>query len=447
MLENGATVTVTDLLPRDRLVEQAAELESLGAGDRLRLRLGEHAERDFIETELIVVNPAVPKPWQNTLLASARRHRVPITTEVGLLLDHLPTTRTLGITGTAGKSTTATLIHRLLAASGRRAWLGGNIGGSLLAQLDRIGTDDWVVLELSSFMLHWLGGVDGCTWSPRVAVLTNLAANHLDWHGDFDHYSASKAAIRAHQREGDRFVTRFDREQPQSSIDAAATPSGDWWKGSFTTGFADRLAASLRLRIPGAHAIRNALLALDAFGAALSIEEVEASQQEIERLLETLLSFEGLPHRLSLVCERDGVRWYDDSKSTTPEATLVAVSAFDDPARVHLIAGGYDKGADLRPIRDLAASLGGLYAIGATGPALVSGPESPDGARSGPAPASSELCGTLEAAVSRAADRTRSGDVVLLSPGCASWDQFTNYEERGRRFSQLVRSLAATASR
>jgi len=454
LLGQGAQVTVTDLQSREQLAAPIAELTALGAGERLQLRLGAHDPRDFIESELIVVNPAVPKPWQNELLSMAIAHGVPITTEVGLLIDHLPTKRTIGITGTAGKSTTATLIHRLLVASGRRAWLGGNIGGSLLAQLDRIGPDDWVVLELSSFMLHWLGGASGRPWSPRVAALTNLAPNHLDWHGNFDHYSSAKAAIRSHQCEGGRFVTRFDRELPSDAAMAAMpaqSAAGAWWSAPFVSGLGDRLAPRMRLEMPGAHAQRNALLALDALGAALACEGMsdeeiaEIAEIAADPLLETLATFKGLPHRLALVCDREGVRWFDDSKSTTPEATLVAISAFTDPARVHLIAGGYDKGADLAPIRDLSARLAGLYSIGATGAKLVA---TPSGAETGGSTTTrAEYCETLETAVARAAERARPGDVVILSPGCASWDQFANYEERGRLFAELVHSLGAAASR
>lgn len=434
LLERGVEVTVTDLQAPERLTAPMAELEALASPAQLHWRLGAHEEADFIETDLVVVNPAVPSPWANTFLNASQRAGVPVRTEVGLLIEQLPTTRIIGVTGTAGKSTTATLIFRLLGAAGVRAWLGGNIGGTLLANLDRIEADDWIVLELSSFMLHWLGGEGGGTWSPHVAVLTNLAPNHLDWHGSFDHYANAKRAIRSHQRAADRFVTHFDRALPDAARAAARTAGGAWWSSADQRGLADRLSSRLQLRIPGAHAHQNALLALDAVDAALATMDAPPDRGVIDRMLECLAGFEGLPHRLSLVAEVAGVRWFDDSKSTTPEALHVAVAAFDDPARVHLIAGGYDKGADLSSIRALIPSLGGLYAIGATGPSIAQA----TGAR---------LCGTLEVAVEQAALAARPGEAVVLSPGCASWDQFTNYEARGRRFTELVRSLSPAASR
>lgn len=439
LLERGAEVTVTDLQPREKLEASVAELESAPASGALRLRLGGHDVRDFEDTDLVVANPAVPKPWADPLLDAAVRRGVPITTEMELLLARLPGRRTIAVTGTAGKSTTTTLIHRLLEAAGRRAWLGGNIGGSLLGALERISPDDWVVLELSSFMLHWLRGRTYGAWPPRVAVFTNLAPNHLDWHGTFEHYSESKRVIRAGQQRGDRFVTRFERESPEASARAAATPAGAWWREPFERGFADALADRLELRTPGTHARRNALLALDAVDAALGLEDDsrgggDRKDVDTQALLDALATFEGLPHRLALVGERRGVRYFDDSKSTTPEAVLVAVAAFDDSRRVHLIAGGYDKGSDLGPIRELAPRLAGLYAVGATGPTLATAP-------------GATLCGTLDAALELCSSRARSGDAVVLSPGCASWDQFANYEERGRRFAELVRSLEPPPSR
>lgn len=426
LLGQGAHVTVTDKAAESLLAGAVASVREVAPLGRLRLALGGHEERDFTETDLVVANPAVPQPWDNPFLEAARRKGVPITTEVGLLVDRLPTDRVVGITGTAGKSTVTSMTLRLLQSAGATAWIGGNFGGSLLAELDRITPKDWVVLELSSFMLHWLGTPEDLGWSPRVAVLTNLAPNHLDWHRTMAHYSQSKAVIRRFQRPGDRFVTRFERESPAAAAAAGDTPLGRWWRAPWEPARGPSSADGIRLPMPGEHSRRNAALAMDAACAALSLEAAEADHHAA--FATALEAFEPLPHRLQFIGEFRGLRCFNDSKSTTPEATLLAVNAFPEPRRVHLVAGGYDKQADLTPIRELAGTIGGLYAIGATAPKLVGGP--------GAMP-----CGTLEGAVSEAARRASPGDVLLLSPGCASWDQFTNFEERGRRFTELVRSL------
>lgn len=393
----GADVLLTDLQPAEKLQEPLAEIADLPGSGQVALRLGEHNVSDFTTGDLVVANPAVPKPWENRFLRSAQAAGVPITTEIRLLIERVHRSRVIGVTGSAGKSTTAAMIHHLLVKAGHRAHLGGNIGGSLLNNLEQIQPNDWITLELSSAMLHWLGqGVgysEACGWSPRVAVLTNLVPNHLDWHGSFEHYQTSKLNIFKHQEPGDAQIT--DR-----AIDLAAP--------------------LVPLSIPGSHNQLNAQLAIAAVQKVIGIPTGDAS--------EMLSDFPGLPHRLQLVLRRDGRSFYNDSKSTTPQATVLAVSAFDDLSGIHLIAGGYDKGSALKPIADLAGRIAGLYTIGATGNALA------QAAHAGCA----QYCDTLEIAVERAWLRMKPGDILLLSPGCASWDQFTNYEQRGEAFVKLV---------
>jgi len=405
LASQGADVLLTDKLPAEQLAEPLESINDLVDRGIVKLRLGEHNVSDFTTVDLVIANPAVPKPWDDRFLRAAQAAGVPISTEIRLLTERLNRDRVIGITGSAGKSTTTAMIHHLLVKSGVRAHLGGNIGGSLLNELDQIRNDDWIVLELSSAMLHWLGGgvsagdADAHGWSPRVAVLTNISPNHIDWHGSFEHYRDSKHNIFVNQYPGDHQLR------------------------------GEELASDVRpipLKIPGRHNQHNARLAIETVHRTTG-----TSPQDLRAMLD---DFGGLPHRLQLAVEHETNRFYNDSKSTTPEATLLAIEAFENPNAIHLIAGGYDKGSDLTSIAKLAPTLAGLYAVGKTGPTIAAA--APNGGHT-------ENCGTLDAAVERAMQRMKPREVLLLSPGCASWDQFINFEQRGDRFVELVKQHLA----
>lgn len=407
LAEQGAAVLVTDLQPAEKLSEPLAQLKSLMDKGAVRTKLGEHAVRDFVDCDLVIANPAVPKPWENQFLRAAADAGVPIVTEIQLVVERLNRQRVIGVTGSAGKSTTAAMIHHVLNGAGVGVHFGGNIGGSLLNHLEQIQPDDWIVLELSSAMLHWLGegrlAQPAAGWSPHVAVLTNIEPNHLDWHGSFEHYRQSKLNIFRHQEAGDHRVAKPGTTHYEHSN---CTPN----IGTFA------------LRVPGEHNRSNALLAIEAARLTTDIDPLDAAT--------LLVDFSGLPHRLQLVHEHDGMQFYNDSKSTTPQATLLAIRSFTDASKVHLIAGGYDKKIDLSPVAAIARSIAGLYTIGATGESLAKA--------AGAGRASAQYCRTLDRAVDAALARMKPGDILLLSPGCASWDQFTNYEQRGTHFVELV---------
>lgn len=408
LVEQGARVTVTDLDPG--AAEHPAIKPLLDAGT-ISATLGSHDAEDFRQADIIVANPAVPKPWNNPFIQTARDHVAAITTEIALACERLPSrTRIVGVTGSAGKSTTSAMIAHMLERSGTPAVLGGNIGGSLLGRLDKIDETTWVVLELSSAMLYWLRE---ClpAWSPAIACVTNFAPNHLDWHGSLEHYLASKQHILTCQRPGDMAVLGEDVAHWPIAPGVTVVPPAS----------VDPAEAVL----PGAHNQTNASLAA-AVGRAIGIEDAASLAG----------SFEGLPHRLRTVLTARGVRFIDDSKSTTPDATVRAIEAVNDPSKVWLIAGGHDKAIDPTPMVDRFGELAGVMLIGATAGELAQRYGSNVHARQ---------CGTLDSAMQELTRVVSEGDTVLLSPGHASWDQFANYESRGLAFSRLAQELFGSA--
>lgn len=413
LAERGADVLVTDTEPEERLTDSVARIRDLVAGGRVELRLGEHRVNDFTTAELVVVNPAVPRPWDDRFVRSAQAAGIELTTEIGLVARLIGRDRVVGVTGSVGKSTTCAMIHHALQACGVECVLGGNIGGSLLEQASKIGKNTVVVLEVSSAMLHWLGKD---AWSPRVAVVTNLEPNHLDWHGTEGHYRESKQEILAHQIGGDAAVLGWGvRQWPVAAGVERCVVGADEGVGGCL--------------VPGSHNAWNARVAVVAAGlAAARIAGVRPAADALEA---GARSFPGLPHRLRLVHESGGVRFYDDSKSTVPRASVLAVDAIEHtlgPGTVHLICGGYDKQVDLSAISGLAGRVRGLYTIGTTGDAIAAG-----------AGEAAVRCGTLDVAVREAVMRAKEGEAVVLSPGCASWDQFEHFEARGRAFEDFCR--------
>jgi len=385
LLEQGAKVLVTDLASAEDLAQQIKEL---GTHPNLHVVFGEHRIKDFVEADFVVANPAIPTPWNNVFLLAAWNADVLVTTEIEILVTRLQRKQIIGITGTSGKSTTASMIYEGLKYANIPCHLGGNIGGSLLTTLKEINTSDAVILELSSAMLWWLHR--NRTWAPSVAVLTNIEPNHIDWHGSFDEYKKCKELLFDNQEDGDTAITQ----------DQDATFTG--------------------LAIPGSHNQKNAAVAFLA-GVTIGADPV--------LLRKGIQQFQGLPHRLQLVCEG----FYNDSKSTIPKATQLAVDAFANSKKIHLIVGGYDKQIDLSLIADQAIRVDCMYAIGQTANIIAE------------LTSENVKCfEKLEEAVVEALHNMDADDVLLLSPGCASWDQFENYEARGELFCALIKKLKAS---
>ena len=408
LVEQGATVLVTDQAPAEKLADSVAKLDGLP----IEFRLGDQRESDFTGADLVVASPAIPPT--NPLLAAARAAGVAVTTEIKLFVERCPAT-IVGVTGTKGKSTTTAMLGEILKRQ-FTAHVGGNIGRSLLPDLDRIDATHVVVLELSSFMLEYLGAM---RWSPHIAVVTYVSADHLEWHGSAEAYVDAKRNLVRFQRPDDFLVVC--EENPAALAFAAhsrakAVPYGVAGRKPF------------ELLVPGRH---NQLNAQGAYAAAalLGVDNDSAGA--------ALREFRGLPHRLELVHESSaGVRFYNDSIATIPEAAVLALESFP-PRRVIHIVGGYDTGLPLTPLANaLVGRAKAALCVGATGKKLVEmiGQSGLTGA------ADVYDCGDLATAMKLAKSIATKGDVVLLSTGCASYDQFTNFEERGETFAMLGRS-------
>lgn len=427
LLNRGMRVLVTDRATEAELEGPVRALRDEFPENRLTFALGGHDEVSFENTDLLVVNPAVPEPWNNDFLSQARESGVVVCTEIELLLDRLHALgqdRLIVVTGSAGKSTTCSMIAHLARRMELNCLLGGNIGGSLLSHGDdELIAADVVVLELSSFMLHWIHQ-RLVPFGPAVGVLTSLDENHIDWHGSLEHYIECKSMI----LDSKRYIPPIDESAISDSVRVLQNDfkSAPWWspaQDDWTVGLRAGILDDVRTSLPGHHQKENAATACVALSALLSGQD---DPTPLARSLAPLIdTFKGLDHRLRPLGVSSGILVVDDSKSTTPGATQRAIEAFDDPSRIHLIAGGYDKGADLSIIVSLSTRLGGLYGVGQTGEAISSGEKGIE-------------CHTIENAVNEASKHVEKGDVLLLSPGCASWDQFSDYQARGSAFKHAA---------
>ena len=395
----------------------AAESRARGLG--LALADREQALRAVGEVDVLLPSPGVP--FSHPAIQAALSRGIPVWSEFELAArwDRRPV---VAVTGTNGKTTVTTLVTDMLVEGGRKVVAAGNNELPLVDALDLPGVEAFVV-EASSFRLQFSE-----TFRPAVGVWLNLSPDHLDWHPSLEHYVAAKARIWAAQGPDD--VAVANAEDPVVLAHAHRAPARTITFGHDRGDFAvveGELRSSRHGSIVGVgelprrlpHDLTNALAAS---AAALSFGADPAACAAVLR------RFEGLPHRVRLVGDAGGVRWFDDSKATTPASVVVAVSGF---ASVVLIAGGRNKGLDLGVLRPLAPRLRGVVAIGEAAPAVQE-------AFAGAAPVSPAA--SMEEAVARAAAMARPGDAVLLSPGCASYDWYANYGQRGDHFARAVRA-------
>jgi UDP-N-acetylmuramoylalanine--D-glutamate ligase len=411
----GAIVTATDLADEAALADSLAEL----AGSPVaRYRLGGHCEQDFLGADLVVVNPAVRPGDRWVRLAESSGAR--ISSEIEIFMQSCPG-RMVGVTGSNGKSTTAAMIAEILRADGRRVWLGGNIGGSLLGDLAAITRDDWAVLELSSFQLHWLS--PGARF-PEAAVATNCTSNHLDWHGSWADYVAAKQRLFAGRSAAGLAVL--------NDLDPETARWAPLLEGRRLKPWPVRRIGELAL--PGAHNRTNAACAA-ALAAGLG-----CSHRAIEQ---GLADFRGLPHRLELVAEAGGRKFYNDSMATTPESAIAAIDALGP--RAWFLVGGYDKGLDYRALVErLSSGARGAAFYGAARDTLN---KLASLASRSPGSCEHRSFESLVEAAEWSWRRSQPGEAIVLSPACASYDQFRDYRHRAATFVEIARSIAARNNR
>jgi UDP-N-acetylmuramoylalanine--D-glutamate ligase len=412
---DGARVTATDRRPESEL---GTALDRLPASaDRF---VGGHPASCLEGVDLVVVSPGVAPGVE--LLRLARERGVEVVTEVEFAWRHRPDAPLAAVTGSNGKSTVTTLIADMLRAAGLAAAAGGNLGTAASELVLQGGWDCWV-LEISSFQAELLTAM-----APTAAVFLNLSQDHLERHPDLDAYLAAKRRLFAFQGPGDTAVLNAD--DPASAGTAAAAgrrlfsldrPADAWLDGDRLVVDGAELTTAGRLRLAGTHNLANVL------AAALAAASLGAGRDAIAAAAE---AFDGLPHRHRTVHEADGVRFVDDSKATNVGATLAALRGYPDGA-LHLILGGQAKGQDFSVLAgEVRRAAARLYVIGVDGPAIAD-------ALAAATPV--ERCGTLAEAVSRARAAAAPGQVVLLAPACASFDQFTGYDQRGDVFAALAR--------
>jgi UDP-N-acetylmuramoylalanine--D-glutamate ligase len=425
--EHGARVTVSDTKSEDQLRDEIPVLLDQG----IAVETGGHGERTFRGQDLIVVSPGVPVDAPP--LVQARASGELVIGEIELAAQHLAGP-IVAITGSNGKTTTTTLAGEILAAGGFPTVVGGNIGTPAISLVGRATHETVVVLEVSSFQLETIQ-----TFRPKVAVILNITPDHLDRHRNFQTYVDAKARIFENQQGSDFAVLNEDDatcvtlgDQTRAQVfwfsRKKEVKQGAWVRDGqiLFHGASGQREIMLVSEIPlkGAHNVENVLAAI-CVGALMGCKS--------EQLSSAVRNFKAVEHRLEYVATVQGVDYYDDSKATNVDATIKALESF--PANIHLILGGKDKGSDYRVLNDLLrARVKRVYTIGAAAEKIESHIKG-----------AAEIvhAETLDNAVRRAAAVAQPGDIVLLAPACASFDQFQSYGHRGRVFKEVVKSLAS----
>lgn len=428
LLAEGIRVTACDKRSREQMGEQAEHLEQLGC----ELHLGADYLKD-LDADVIFRTPGL-RPDVPEISACVQKGAV-LTSEMEVFFLICPCP-IIAVTGSDGKTTTTTIIAELLKKAGKRVWVGGNIGHPLLCDAEKMKRDDVAVVELSSFQLLDM------KCSPHIAVMTNLAPNHLDVHKDMDEYIAAKENIYLHQREDDIAIFNEDNDITRALSEKSqahtrlfsrreAVADGAFLRGDAIVlrhnGHEEEVMRVSDIRLPGLHNVENYLAAVTALDGIVPYDVMR----------KTARSFAGVEHRIEYVRTLHGAKWYNDSIATSPTRTIAGLRAFDE--KVILIAGGYDKHISFAPLApEVVKHVKLLILCGATADAIEKTLR--ENAREEDLPEIMR-CADLAACVQTAYERAGTGDIVTLSPACAAFDCFTNFMERGKAFKKLVMAL------
>ena len=418
LLEFGCDVTGCDRTPREKLDQEVLDLEASGA----KLRCGD----DYLEgvqADILFRTPGM-HPGNPAIQALARKG-AKVTSEMEVFFEVCPCSL-IAVTGSDGKTTTTTLISEMLKASGKTVWLGGNIGTPLLPLVRQMKQDDFAVVELSSFQLMDM------TRSPQRAVVTNLAPNHLDVHKDMEEYVEAKKNIFAFQDETGLLVLNQDNAITNGFAGNGTTRKFSrqgsahvCLKGDMITRGGEEVLNIHDILLPGVHNIENYMAAIAAVEGLVDDETIR----------QVAKNFGGVAHRIELVRIKDNVRYYNDSIASSPSRTIAGLRSFRE--KVILIAGGYDKHIPYDVLGpEICEHVKKLFLCGATAPQIRAAVENCDGEK----PAITD-CGKFENAVRAAAAAAEAGDVVLMSPASASFDEFKNFMVRGEFFKKIVKEL------
>lgn len=422
--KRGAQVVAVDEKP---LGQWGGEFKRI-AGEKW-LETGAYHVRILKDADMVVPSPGVPP--HNELLAEALKNHVPVVSEIELAYRFIDVP-IIAVTGTNGKTTTTTLLGEILRGAGKKVFVGGNIGNPLIEYADSCRRDDFIVAEISSFQLQWIE-----RFRPLIAVLLNITCDHINYHGSFAEYRRIKARIFANQKKTDvAILNAADQEQKgiADAIDARVVQFSSkavLQEGIFVqdndillrmTGMDEERYPLSMINLSGSHNVENVM------AAVVAARFCGCSQKDI---IASVKTFRGLPHRIEFVAEKKLVKFYDDSKGTNVGSVVRALETFSQP--VILLLGGRDKDGNfetLKPI--LAAKAKKVILFGEARERIASliGEDVPVYRKAG-----------LREAIESAYEEAGSGDVVLLSPGCASFDEFANYKERGNFFQDVVRSL------